>query len=123
MELRAGPVQLPGALHVDRVPVVDHDLRDLRVTDVGLERPETEHAVADLTDDQQLLLRGEGPFLFVQELTKALVNQALELVVGQRRIVETRTEDLDQALLHLGADLRDPVPLLGLRQPVCQGHR
>ena len=59
VELGPGPVQLAGALHVDRVPVVDHDLRDLGVADERLERAEAEHAVADLADDEQLLLGGE----------------------------------------------------------------
>ena len=85
--------------------LVHHDLGDLRVTHVGLERAEAQHAVADLADDQELLLRGERAFLLVEELAQALVHQAFELVVGQGRVVEPRAEDLDQALLHPDPDL------------------
>jgi hypothetical protein len=105
VELRAGPIELAGALHVDRVPLVHHDLGDFRVTHVGLERPQAQHAVADLANDQQLLLRGERAFLFIEELAQALVDQAFEFVVGQGRVVEPRAEHLDQALLHLDPDL------------------
>ena len=122
VELRAGPEQLAGPLHVDRVPVVDHDLRDLGVADVGLQRAEPQHAVADLPNDQQLLLRGEAVLLLVEQLAQPLVHQAFQLGVGQRRVVEPRAEDLDQALLHPDPDLGDPVLLLGLGQPVCQRH-
>ena len=122
MELRPGPVQLAGTLHVDRVPAVHHDLGDLRVAHERLQRSQTQDAVADLTDDQQLLLRGEGRLLLVEQLAQALVDQAFELRVGEGGVVEPRTQDLDQALLHPGAHLRDPVPLLGLGEPVCQRH-
>jgi hypothetical protein len=101
---------------------VHHDLRDLRVTDVGLQRSEAQDAVADLANDEELLLRGERPLLLVQELTQALVNQPFELVIGKRRIVQARPEDLDEAFLDLRPDLADPVLLLRLRQPICEGH-
>ena len=92
MELRAGPVQLPGALHVDRVPVVDHDLRDLWVTDERLQRAEAQDAVTDLSNDEQLLLRGEWTLLVVEELAEALVDQTFELRVRQRGVVQARTQ-------------------------------
>ena len=122
MELRAGPVELARALDVDRVPVVDHDLGDFRVADERLERTEAEDAVADLPDDEQLLLRGERALLLVEELTQALVDQALELGVGHRGVVQAGPEGLDQALLHARANLGDPVLLLGLRQAICERH-
>ena len=122
VELRARPIQLAGALHVDRVPVVDHDLRDLRVTDERLQRTEAKDAVADLADDEQLLLRGERSLLLVQELAEALVDQTLQFGVGQRGVVQARTQGLDQALLHARANLGDPVSLLGLRQAICERH-
>src|SRR5205823_13746759 len=81
VELRARPIELPRALDVDRVPVVDHDLRDLRVTDERLQRAEAQDAVTDLSDDEQLLLRGERTLLVVQELAEPLVDQTLELGV------------------------------------------
>ena len=77
VELRAGPVELARPLDVDRVPVVDHDLGHFRVAHERLERPETQDAVADLPDDQQLLLRGERALLLVEELPQALVHQTL----------------------------------------------
>jgi hypothetical protein len=123
VELGPGPVQLARTLHVDRVPVVHHDLGDLRVADVGLERSKTEDAVTDLANDEELLLRGERSLFFVEELSQALVDHALELGVGKGRVVQAGTEAFDQALLHPSSDLGDPVLLLGLLQPVCQGHR
>jgi len=44
-------------------------------------------------------------------------------VIGEIVGREVRAQDLDQALLHPSSDLGDPVLLLGLLQPVCQGHR
>src|SRR5438094_361997 len=118
MELRPGPVELPRALHVDRVPVVDHDLRDLRVTDEWLQWAQPEDAVTDLSNDEQLLLRGERTLLVVQELAEALVDQTLELGIRQRGVVQARTQRLDQALLNPRPDLRDPVSLLCLREAI-----
>jgi hypothetical protein len=120
VELGPRPVELAGTFHVDRVPVVDHDLRDLRVTDERLQRSEAQDAVADLTDDEELLLCGERPFLLIQQLAEALMNQTLELRVGQRGVVQTWPERLDQALLDARTDLADPVPLLCLRESICQ---
>src|SRR5207247_5512958 len=122
VELRTGPVELPGSLHVDRVPVVDHDLRDLRVTDERLQRAEAEDAVTDLPDDEQLLLRGEGSLLIVEELTEALVDQALELGVRQGRVVQAWTQRLHQTLLNAPPDVRDPISLLCLREAICKRH-
>ena len=116
------PVQysLPGALDVDRVPPVDHDLRDLGITDERLERPEPQDAVADLTDDEQLLLGRETGLLLVEQLAEALVDQALELGIGERRIVQARSENLDEPLLDARPDLRDAVPLRCLRESICE---
>jgi hypothetical protein len=39
------------------------------------------------------------------------VDQTFEFVVGERGVVQTGTEDLDQAFLHPEADVGDTVPL------------
>ena len=73
-------------------------------------------------DDQQLLVRGERSFLFVEELAQALMHQAFELGVRHRGVVQTRPEGLDQPLLHTPANVGDPVLLLGFRQAICERH-
>src|SRR4029450_9840783 len=57
-ELGTGPVDLAGALDVDGVPTVHHDLGDVGVARERLERTQPQDAVRDLTDDDELLLRG-----------------------------------------------------------------
>jgi hypothetical protein len=99
-------VQLAGALDVDRVGAVDHDLGDLGIVDELLQGAETENDVADLAADLLLLLCRERDLFLVEELSKARMHQLLELGLVDRGVVEPGAEDLDETGL-------DPVSYLG----------
>ena len=77
----------------------------------GSSGPESQDAVADLPDDEELLLRRERSLLLVEQLAQTLVDQTFELVVRERGVVQAGTEDLDQAFLHPETDVGDTVPL------------
>src|SRR5262245_55186848 len=68
---------------------------------------------------------GEAGLVLVQQLAKALLDETLELGVGERSVVELRPERLHQAALDPVADLRDPVlrhRLCWLGQSFCDRH-
>src|SRR4029453_6501102 len=67
-------VDLAPALDVHGPMAVHHDLRDVRIPDERLERPETEDVVADLLDDVGLLLDRQGDLLFAPQLSQPAVD-------------------------------------------------
>ena len=90
----------PGALDVDRVEAVDHDLGDVGVAQVGLERSVAEDVVGDLLGDPRPVGDRERRVVLRQHLLQRLTHLLLELGLGQPRVVELGPEVVEQRLVH-----------------------
>ncbi len=55
--MHVGPLQEAGALDVDVLAAVDHDLADGRVVQELLERAEAHHVASDVVDEELAFLR------------------------------------------------------------------
>jgi hypothetical protein len=83
-------------LDEDLVRAVDHDFGDCRVVEKGVDGPVTEHIAGDLHEKVIPLHLGEaGAGFLVERSLQCLEDPASQLVVGERPVVEDRSELLD----------------------------
>ncbi len=89
-----------GALDVDLVRAVDHDLGDVGVAQERLERAVAEDLVGDLLGDPGAVRGAERRLLQLEHLLQGLPHPLLELGLLQPGVVQLRAEVVDQRLVH-----------------------
>ena len=110
----------PGPLDVDRVGAVDHDLGDVGVAQVGLERAVAEDVVGDLLGDAGAVGDGQRRLVLGEHLLQRLAHLLLELGLGEPRVVELGAEVVQQRLVHRALEVGERVDDCGAaaaRQP------
>ena len=107
-ESYVGPLDQAGALDVDVVTSVDHHLTDRGVVEELLDRTETHHVASDVLHEQLPLLRSQHRFPGVHQGADLGHYQGLHLLFG-RRLEETRTEPLEERVVHLGLEVSQAV--------------
>ncbi|MNP24523.1 hypothetical protein D3C76_1172880 [compost metagenome] len=103
-EAHIGALQLAVALDVDRGVAVDQDVRHAAVGQQRLQRPEAEHLVGDLLDDQLAATGADRRRMLVEQALADLADLPPRL--GRFEAVEQRqVHDLEQLLVDLLAPL------------------
>ena len=105
--------QLARLLQPDAVVAVDHDLGDVRVAQVRLDRPVPQDVVADLLGDAGPVAAAQRPVLRAQHVGEDLADLGVELVLVHVGVVEMRTHLLQQLDVDAALELLDPVRLRG----------
>ncbi len=98
-EAGIGPVEPSLPLDVDGVVGVDHDLGDGIVEQELLDRPVPEHVVAHLGHHAVALAGGHGDPLGLHHPAQFLEHQAAQLLLGERGVVEARSQPGEEGLL------------------------
>ena len=80
------------ALDEDAVGAVDHDLGDVGVVQVGLDRPVADDVVADLLGDPEPVARAQRPLLGGEHVGEDGAQLLVELVLVEVGLVELRAE-------------------------------
>ena len=88
-----------GALDVDRLRAVDHDLGDLLVLEEAVDRAVAEDVVGDVLDELGLVGGRQRRPLLGQGGVELLVDPAAEVVLRQPLVVEDRAELVDQVVV------------------------
>ena len=121
LELAVDLDQLALALEPDVQGAVDHDLRDVDVAEVGLQRAVAEDVVGDLLGDPLAVAAGQGAVAGGEDVGQDGAHLGLELGGLEVGVVELRTELLQQLAVHALLEVLEPV--LGGFGAGCGRHR
>ena len=98
-----------GPLDEDLVRAVDHDLGDVDVPQVRLDRAVAEDVVGDLLGDAGPVRGRQGHLARGEHLLQGLADLLLQLRLGQAGVVELRAEGVEQRLVDLALEVGERV--------------